>query len=429
MWFAEEEFVKRSPRTSSAPGNLPTQSSSALTRTCPGRAKRNHRIGFQEVCLQEARAALVLAVVLVPMIFASQAAQAQTYKVLYSFKGTPDGKNPWAELIRDAKGNLYGTTSRGGVSYWGTAFKLDPRGKETVLYNFLGGYGELPMSGLTRDAKGNFYGTTSQGGFYGRGTAFKLDMRGNETVLYSFGGGALSGGLALDGAGNLYGTAGTTVFKLDKAGKLTVLHFFSGPPDGEYPSGGVVRDAEGNLYGTTYMGGAYKYYGTVFKIDKTSKETVLHSFSGPDGSSPLATVILDADGNLYGVTSSGGTSGNCNPFGCGVVFKLAPHSDGSWTETVLYNFAGQPDGSDPVGTLVRDAGGNLYGMTASGGSSGAGTVFKLDTTGKETVLHSFAGGADGWFPQAGLLLDDEGNLYGTTSDAVYGTGTVFELTP
>jgi len=229
--------------------------------------------------------------------------------------------------------------------------------------------------------------------------------------------------------------ANGTVFKLNKAAKIRVLHTFSGPPDGQDPLGGVVRDAKGNLYGTTYMGGVYNDYGTVFKIDKTGKtgktgkETVLHSFSGADGSMPQATVILDAAGNLYGVTSSGGTSGNCNPFGCGVVFKLAPNSDGSWKETVLYSFTGQPDGSDPVGTLVRDAGSNLYGMTASGGSSGAGTVFMLDTSGKERVLHSFAGGADGWFPPAGLLLDSKGNLYGTTSDAGGGTGTVFKLTP
>jgi len=379
--------------------------------------------------------ALVLAVFLVPSIFVAQVAQAQTYSVLYSFQGPPDGKNPWAGLIRDAEGNLYGTTSRGGISYWGMAFKLDPRGKESVLYNFLGGYGELPASGLIRDAKGSFYGTTSQGGFYNRGTAFKLDMRGHETVLYSFTGAGPSGGLVLDAAGNLYGMANGTVFKLNKAGKIRVLHTFSGPPDGQDPLGGVVRDAKGNLYGTTYMGGVYNDYGTVFKIDKTGKtgktgkETVLHSFSGADGSMPQATVILDAAGNLYGVTSSGGTSGNCNPFGCGVVFKLAPNSDGSWKETVLYSFTGQPDGSDPVGTLVRDAGSNLYGMTASGGSSGAGTVFMLDTSGKERVLHSFAGGADGWFPQAGLLLDSKGNLYGTTSDAGGGTGTVFKLTP
>lgn len=376
--------------------------------------------------------ALVLAVFLVPSIFVAQVAQAQTYSVLYSFQGPPDGKNPWAGLIRDAEGNLYGTTSRGGISYWGMAFKLDPRGKESVLYNFLGGYGELPASGLIRDAKGSFYGTTSQGGFYNRGTAFKLDMRGHETVLYSFTGAGPSGGLVLDAAGNLYGMANGTVFKLNKAAKIRVLHTFSGPPDGQDPLGGVVRDAKGNLYGTTYMGGVYNDYGTVFKIDKTGKtgkETVLHSFSGADGSMPQATVILDAAGNLYGVTSSGGTSGNCNPFGCGVVFKLAPNSDGSWKETVLYSFTGQPDGSDPVGTLVRDAGSNLYGMTASGGSSGAGTVFMLDTSGKERVLHSFAGGADGWFPQAGLLLDSKGNLYGTTSDAGGGTGTVFKLTP
>jgi uncharacterized repeat protein (TIGR03803 family) len=386
--------------------------------------------------VEAARLALVIVTVLLLPIFTTQIAQAQTFAVLYSFQGTPDGALPFGGLILDAAGNLYGTTDSGGVSYYGMAFKLDRTGKETVLYSFLAGYGANPDAGLIRDAKGNFYGTTYWGGAYNWGSVFKLDKKGNETVLHSFREGAdgqwPQAGLVRDSEGNLYGTTVRsypggwgTVFKLSKAGKVTVLHRFSGSPDGEFPQAALVRDAAGNLYGTTPIGGAFKEFGTVFKVDKTGKETILHSFSGQDGNSPLAGLIRDREGNLYGTTSGGGTG--CGQDGCGTVFKL----DTTGKETVLYSFTGTPDGAGPEGALVRDAAGNLYGTTYRGGSSDDGTVFKLDTAGKETVLHSF-NRPDGSWPAAGLARDSSGNLYGTTTEggAYYcGCGTVFKLTP
>jgi uncharacterized repeat protein (TIGR03803 family) len=191
---------------------------------------------------------------------------------------------------------------------------------------------------------------------------------------------------------------------------FNLLYSFKSITTGEFPYAGLVRDTAGNLYGTTYYGGDTQCLhfggcGTVFKVDTTGKETVLHSFTGSaDGKFPTAGVVRDAAGNLYTTTKGGGTSGN------GSVFKL----DTTGKETVLYSFTGSPDGSGP-GNLIRDTNGNLYGTTAYGGMSGNGTVFKVDTTGKETVLHSFAGtGGDGANPYAGLVRDAAGNLYGTT---------------
>ena len=340
---------------------------------------------------------------------------------------------------------------------------------ESVLYSFEGSPdGAFPVAGLARDAQGNLYGTTEEGGnpgacpHYGRydcGTVFKVDTTGKETVLYSFTGGADGAnphaGLVPDAQGNLYGTTyfggdpacvseGTygcgTVFKLDTSGNETVLHSFAGHPgDGANPEAGLVRDAQGNLYGTTLTGGSggpelcsgVGGCGTVFKLDTTSKETVLYSFTGvPDGEEPDAGLVRDAQGNLYGTTYNGGASN------LGTVFEL----DTTGKETVLHSFTGTGgDGSEPYGGLVLDAQGNLYGTTSFGGASGDGTVFELDTAGKETVLYSFTGtGGDGAYPSGlvRLVRDAQGNLYGTTyeggdlaCDAPYGCGTVFKLTP
>src|SRR5581483_9953337 len=234
--------------------------------------------------------------------------------VLHSFTTDTDGAMPEAGLIRDAPGNLYGTTSMGGPLASGTVFKLDATGTETILYSFSGLNGQFPSARLIRDAAGDFYSTTEFGGSFGWGTVFKLDATGAETVLYSFTGGTdgflPTGGLFRDADGNLYGTTsggGTfgvgNVFKLDTLGAETVLYSFIGTPDGEGPAG-WVRDAAGNLYGITYRGGAFGK-GTVFKVNATGAETVLHSFRGGDGEEPAA-LFRDADGNLYGTTFLGG---------------------------------------------------------------------------------------------------------------------------
>ncbi len=256
----------------------------------------------------------------------------------------------------------------------------------SVVHNFTGGSdGAYPMNGFTANGK-NLFGTTSSGGTSGVGVVFKISTSGVETML----------------------------------------HTFTGSPDGASPNGGVLRDKYGHLYGTTTAGGTYNA-GIVFEIIG-KKETVLYSFAGgKDGAVPEAGVIEDAAGNLYGTTSAGGKSGN------GTVFRLAPPKTlGSpWSETVLYSFGTGTDGAVPVGGVILDAAGNLYGTTSVGGTSGYGTVFQLvpGTPWKENILHSFQNGNDGATPYAGLIADKSGNFYGAATDGgSNGGGTAFELT-
>jgi uncharacterized repeat protein (TIGR03803 family) len=388
--------------------------------------------------LRAASVALALVVVLVQILVTTAAAEAQpdvTFTLLYSFKGGTDGDAPVAGLLRDASGNLYGTTFYGGTSDHGTVFKLDAAGTETVLYRFTGGAdGGNPQAGLIRDAAGNLYGTTLYGGIPSCqcGTVFKLDTTGTEIVLHSFNFDGVDGiapqaGLVRDAAGNFYGTTSLggavdngTVFKLDTTGAETILHSFAGGIDGDSPHAGLIRDAAGNLYGTTPAGGD-PGSGTVFKLDSTGAKTVLHNFfDHPDGKSPWAGLVGDAAGELYGTTQYGGT------YGKGTVFKLDKAGRGK----VLYSFSG-PDGSSPSAGLILDRSGNLYGTTYAGGASDMGIVFKLDTVGNLTLLHAFHGGrGDGMNTGAGLVRDAAGNLYGTTPrGGAFNKGTVFKLTP
>jgi uncharacterized repeat protein (TIGR03803 family) len=390
-------------------------------------------------------ASLMLPAVVVGAITV-QPVQAQTYKVLYTFQGAAsgDGSGPQAGLVRDSSGNLYGTTTLGGGLNRGTVFKVEISGHTSVLHYFRGRDGAEPLAGLIRDPAGNLYGTTWSGGASGFGTVFKVRKTGKGVVLYAFKGGATDGrgplaGLVRDASGNLYGTTfggGTSnlgvVFRLDPIRTETVRYSFLGGTDGWGPEAGLVRDSAGNLYGTTGGGGASGGYGTVFKLDPSGIETVLYAFAGGmDGINPQAGVVRDAWGNLYGTTSAGGDL-TCN---CGTVFKL----DTAGTETVLYRFTGT-DGSVPVAGVVRDAKGNLYGTTSRGGAFGYGTVFKLDKADALTVLHSFTRGADGATPNAGLVFDTAGNLYGTASQGgavlarscrgpIHGCGVVFEIIP
>jgi uncharacterized repeat protein (TIGR03803 family) len=391
-----------------------------------------------------ASGAQALGTMLVAAALGTLSAQAQTYTVLHRFTGTPDGASPAAGLIGHGAGGLAGTTQGGGAYGYGTVFKLDTTG-ESVLYSFTGGLdGANPVAGLIRDAAGNLFGTTVTGGdFYG--TVFKLDTGGTETVLHSFrdrggDGGFPVAGLAADSAGNLYGTATEgglsnvgIAFKLNSTGE-TMLHTFAGVPDGSAPAAGLIRDSAGNLYGTTPGGGAMGW-GTVYKIDTAGTETVLYSFTGgADGGMPYASLIEDSAGNLYGTTTWAGIAAGSAGFG--VVFKL----DTAGTETVLYTFTGGADGGYPAAGLVQDSEGNLYGTTQAGGTgsgfSGDGVVFKLSSTGTETVLHTFTGGTDGLQPLAGLLRDSSGNLYGTAvgggitnSGCPFGCGIVFKIAP
>lgn len=382
-------------------------------------------------------------------------------RVLHTFTGT-DGAEPEAGLIMDASGNLYGTTA-GGT---GAVFKLSPNGSggygESVLYSFAGGSdGQVPQDDVILDSSGNLYGTTSGGSNGSWSTVFELSPNGSggytESVLHLFSG-APDGenpraGLVMDGSGDLYGTTpiggnigGGTVFELTPNGSggytESILHSFSsGSSDGVGPQGGLILDSSGNLYGTT-LGGGSAGDGTVFELAPNGSggytETILYNFvGGADGASPSGALIMDGAGDLYG-EAGGGTSDICLA-GCGVVFKLTPQQGGGYTESVLHDFAGGSDGAAPNGGgLVIDSAGNLYGTTLIGGngsssSGGDGTVFELSPNGSggytESILYGFTGGSDGSSPDAGLIMDSAGNLYGTTLGGSDGDGNVFEVSP
>jgi uncharacterized repeat protein (TIGR03803 family) len=310
-------------------------------------------------------------------------------KVLYAFAGQSDGSGPYGGVIHDEKGNLYGTTSTGGTGYGGVVFEITPRGREKVLYAFTDGSdGGDPETGVIRDKKGNFYGTTELFGRYYCGTVFKLAPDGTETTLYTFTGGSdgfFPSGLIRDEADNLYGTTldggahgDGTVFKLAPDGTLTVLHNFGKSGDGVQPAAGVIEDSAGNLYGTTLTGGAHDS-GTVFRLAPDGTETVLYSFDGGSYAWSPNGLIEDKKGNFYGTTQYGGST-NCFDNGCGSVFKLAPDGTG----TVLYAFAGGSDGGRPYAGVIEDGAGNLFGTTSRGGAGdcagkgmGCGVVFEI----------------------------------------------------
>jgi uncharacterized repeat protein (TIGR03803 family) len=365
-------------------------------------------------------------------VVAIPSAHAQTYSVLYAFKGTHDGASPNAGLIRDKNGNLYGMTAQGGrCRFCGVVFELNAQGRKKVLYKFSGGVdGGLPLAGLVRDSDANLYGTTELDGDDTAGVVFKLDKTGTETVLHSFTGGVDGGfpeaSLVRDHASNLYGTTtgggaydDGVVFKVDTTGAETVLYTFTGGADGSDPFAGLVRDSAGNLYGTAAFGGAHDA-GVVFELKSNGNYKPLHSFTGgAGGATPYGGVVRDSAGNLYGTTTYGGAHPTC-----GVVFKL----DATGTYTVLHNFTCGADGGNPFAVLVRDSAGNLYGTTSYNGTFGNGVVFKLDTAGAYTVLHSFDG-TDGSHPEE-LVRDLAGNLYGTTgSGGAYDKGVVFKIAP
>jgi len=362
-----------------------------------------------------------------PTLAARVPPKTPAFKLLYAFKSGTDGEVPYTGLIRDAAGTLYGTTAAGGLYGLGTIFQVDKAGTETVLYSFTGeSDGGIPQfSKLILDAGGNLYGTTSSR----YGTVFRLNRDRSLTVLYTFSGpdGASPSLAFRDAAGTFYGICGYggahnygVVFKLDSSGKEIALYNFWGGADGGFPNSGLVRDDAGNFYGTTSTGGTGYGYGAVFRLDKNGKEVVLHRFAGDlaDGKNPYAGLVRDPSGNLYGTTYGSGA------YGYGTVFRI----DRAGKETILHNFAGGTDGKHPFSGVILDRAGNLYGTTLYGGTLKRGIVFKLEASGRETVLHSFTG-LGGKKPREALILDAAGNLYGTTP--VGGAprhGTVFKLT-
>jgi len=424
-------------------------------------------------------------------------ARAQTETVLYSFcsqQDCSDGEGPGTGLVFDQQGNLYGVTGAGGngaygvCNYYGynatcgTIYKIAPNGEETVLYNFCAKEnctdGALPDGGLVFDKQGNLYGTAHSGGKYGQslcsyanvpgcGVVFKLTPAGEYTVLYNFckqsgcrDGTYPSRRLAFDERGNLYGTTVNggahsgcgilgnqgcgTVYRLNPEGKLTVLYNFcsrSNCADGDIPLAGVILDKQGNMYGATHWGGANCVWGygcgVVYKLTPKGKYTVLHTFCAandecPDGALPDDGVILDHNGTLYGTTSEGGSHQWGQDHQWGVVYNLSPEGK----ETVLHNFCTQTNCTDGLGPnrITFGPGGNLYGTTWGGGANGWGEVYELTTDGTETILYSFCSQTncpDGRYPGTGLIFDKQGNMYGTASQGgLYDlAGVLYKITP
>lgn len=380
------------------------------------------------------------------LLLASGAAMAQKISVLYNFDGGVDSGYPQAGLIRDAQGNLYGTSTgdQGVNAGFGTVFEITAAGTGKVLYRFTGGSdGCSPMASLVRDSSGNLYGTTAGGGTgtcaSGHGVVFELSPTGTETVLYTFTGGTDGGTpeapLFRDRSGNFYGTTAQggaanagTVFEIPFGGTETVLYSFSGGGDGANPTSGVVRDASGNLYGTTANGGSSACpggCGVVYTISSAGTESTLYTFlGGTKGMFPYGGLAWNAHGVLYGTTSILGGSGSCVN-GCGSVYSITT----SGTQQVMHDFSGS-DGLAPDAALLSDSLGNLYGTTYQGGISGAGTVFEINAAGQESVLYNFTGAGDGANPRSRLLRDSKGALYGTTEfGGAHGFGTVFKVMP
>lgn len=379
--------------------------------------------------LRAARAGSIPCVLGLILVGLPAEAWTQTESVLYSFGNFPgDSYGPGEKLLLDSSGNLVGTAFEGsetlcdGESAYGcgTVFQLTPSANgytENILYSFGSSSsisdGADPTAGLVSDSSGNLYGTTYYGG------DFSLCPGGDDNGLFGCG----------------------TVFELEKSPTgytESVLHIFE-ISDGAYPFAGLTIDSSGNLYGTAASGGVCGG-GVVFELVKSPAgytENVLHSFGcgSGDGSGPYATLVADSAGDLFGTAESAGDLSACGGFGCGVVFEMV-NSGGSYTEKVIYSFQGS-DGQMPVGSLIEDASGNLYGTTEEGGSNGYGTVFELvNSSGSytEKVLYSFRGAAenDGQWPVAGLVMDPAGSLFGTTRLGGSGCGTqgcgiVFEL--
>jgi uncharacterized repeat protein (TIGR03803 family) len=388
---------------------------------------------------------------------------ADKYTLIRTFNGNSGGAIPYGALLMDSSGNLFGANSAGGTNGWGTIFELTPNG---TSWNYTQLYDcgirldcAVPMGTLVMDHAGNLYGVTVFG------NAFEVSPNGagdwTGSVIRAFDGGFDGNApspLVLDSSENLYGTNATGgsnglgyVFELSHSGgswSLTHLHDFNGTDGAETTDtagdivAGVIFDASGNLYGTTGAGGSSTKCsggcGVIFKLHPDGggwTESVVQSFSGGDGSNPNAALLMDQAGNLFGTTTSGGAHG------LGVVFKASATSEDGWQTSVLHHFSGiHLDGAYPNAAMVMDSAGNLYGSTFAGGGdlkscqvfndTGCGTVFEVSNSSgqwKTTILHAFSGRRDGGFP-GGVLLGTNGALYGAAqSGGTQSGGVVFQL--
>lgn len=354
------------------------------------------------------------------IVLATISAAAQPFSVLYDFGQNPDDPiNPSYSgiLAQGRDGNLYGTVAFGGAFQVGAMIKVTRTGQLTVVYSFDGKVGFAPFGGLTLGTDGNFYGTCGGGGKAFLGTVFRITPDGTPTLLYTFTGqsdGSVPYAPPIEGAdGNFYGTTeigGTghagTIYRITPAGALTTLYSFNNS-DGAQPIGPLLQATDGNFYGTTVSGGNASNAGTVFKITPAGKLTVIHEFDGSDGFDPSSLLVQGKDGSLYGTAYSGGAQGT------GSVFRITPKGEFS----VLHHFNGSTDGGNPYAGLVHGSDGNFYGVNSyNGNSSNQGTIFRISSTGKFRVLHTFDG-KTGATPEATLIEHTNGTLFG---DATFG---------
>lgn len=349
--------------------------------------------------------------------------------VLHTFDPSQgDGTDPVGELLQASDGNLYGMTYSGGSSDSGTIFKIDSSGNFATVVSFAASGPGGPDSGLIEGSDGNFYGTSFYGGTGGRGTVFRADGAGNVTVLHSFtdtdAGANPYAGVIQAANGSFYGTTwygneltNGTAFKIDSSGNVTFLHSFS-YSEGTSFYAPLTQAGDGSFYGTAYSGGAAggTGAGSVYKMDSSGTVTVIHSFSfsSADGVAPFAGLVQGTDGYLYGTTVSGGA------YGYGTVFKV----DTAGNLTVLHSFSGGQDGAGPYGRLLQGTDGNFYGTTSVGGASGYGTIFRIDPAGDLTVLQSFPANTR---VITGVTLGTDGNLYGTGQGGSNSSGIIYRL--
>ena len=401
-----------------------------------------------------------LAMVFMLTLVTTNSAHAQGFQVLYTFTGGNDGAGPYAGMTMDKGGKLYGTTHSGNSgTNWGNVYQLRPN-PSGWTFNPLGVFDGNLSARVLFGPKGLLYGTSPNnltGYLYGYVFSMRPGVNAcvtaicpwNATVLYGFSTGGADGAnprygdLNFDQAGNIYGTtpAGGSgnnglVYELMPSGSdwtEKILYTFSGP-DGSQPFAGIIFDNVGNMYGTTAQGGA-NGYGTVYELSPSGggwTEKVLYSFqNGSDGSNPIGGLIFDQSGNLYGAADNGGSGGG------GTVFELTP-SGGSWTYNLLYSFTGGAQ-CGPRASLVMDGSGNLYGTTFCDGANNKGSIFKLTPSAgawTQTSLHDFTGGTDGEAPISNVIFDSAGNLYGTASRGgnhstcgSIGCGVAWEIKP
>jgi uncharacterized repeat protein (TIGR03803 family) len=391
----------------------------------------------------------LLSVIAAALLFAV-AANAQTYTPLYTYLGTNrnnTGILPPDAMSQGQDGTLYTTDAYNGANNLGSVFKMTTAGQPTTVYSFcpLTGCldGAYPMGGVALGFDGNLYGTTQGGGKHAAGTVFKVTPTGTVTTLWTFANGTDESvpifPLLQAQDGNLYGVSLAqyngqygAFYKVSSSGVFSVLHDFTFT-DGSNPNL-PTAGTDGNFYGTTYLGGSpacagYQYgCGVVYKLTPAGKRTVLRAFKGfysSDGALPVGVLVQGYDGNYYGTTREGGNSANCGG-GCGAVFKITP----AGVLTILHNFTGHPDGAYPDAGLTLGTDGNLYGVTSAGGKFNLGALFKITPAGTETVLHDFCtvrGCTDGFNPQTPLVQHTNGKFYGNTTGNSLGGGVFYSM--